>query len=98
MTETPLQQIRDAVREGRHRLSHHAVRELAADGLLAIDAESAVLTGTIVRIEKENTPQQPGPRYTVVGKPTDLTSELAVVFRFETAEQLLIITCYEVDT
>ena len=73
----------------------HALDELAADRLHLVDAESALLTGSLTRTEAESTPERPGPRYTVLGKTTDLRTEVVVVCRFEPADQLLIITCYE---
>ena len=90
-----IERIREAVRDGRHRFSQHALDELAADRLHAVDAESALLTGTLERTEDESTAERPGPRYTVLGKATDLKTDVGVVCRFEPADQLLIITCYE---
>jgi hypothetical protein len=90
-----LEQLRDAVRDNRHRFTEHAFDELHADQLTTVDAESAVLTGQIVRTEPD-TPDEPGPRYTIVGQATDLHSRVGVVCRFEPADQLLIITCYEI--
>jgi hypothetical protein len=71
--------------------------ELAVDGLHIVDAESAILTGRIVRTEAEETPGRPGPRYTVVGRGTDLATDLAVVCRFEPPDQLIVITSYELE-
>ncbi len=90
-----IERICEAVRDGRHRFSQHALDELAADRLHLVDAESALLTGSLTRTEAESTPERPGPRYTVLGKATDLRTEVVVVCRFEPADQLLIITCYE---
>ena len=97
MSNPVLSRIREAVENGRYRFSEHAVDELYADHLHVVDAESALLSGELVRIEPENSPESPGPRYTVVGKATDLTTQVAVVCRFEPADQLLIITCYEMQ-
>ena len=90
-----IERIREAVRDGRHRFSQHALDELAADRLHVVDAESALLTGRLRRTEAESPPERPGPRYTVLGQATDLRTEVIVVCRFEPADQLLIITCYE---
>ncbi len=90
-----IERICEAVRDGRHRFNQHALDELAADRLHLVDAESALLTGSLTRTEAESTPERPGPRYTVLGKATDLRTEVVVVCRFEPADQLLIITCYE---
>lgn len=58
-----------------------------------MDAEAAILTGTIQKIEPEVV--RPGPRYTVVGTATDLTTKVGVVCRFDEERDLIIITCYE---
>lgn len=91
---TIIERIRSAVLSNRHQFSRHAVRELAADRLLIEDAESAVLTGSVTRTEPDEA-SNPGPRYTVVGRATDLATRIAVVCRFESNEDLLIVTCYE---
>ena len=92
MTAALIDRVKDAVRAGRHRFSEHALDELHADDLHALDAESALLTGELVRTQEHDSP---GPRYSVIGTATDLTTRLAVVCRFEPPGQLLIITCYE---
>lgn len=97
---TILEQIREAVLDNRHEFSRHAVRELALDRLLAVDAESAILTGEVIRTEPDEM-ENPGPRYTVVGHATDLHTRLAVVCRFvphSTRQFLLIVTCYEITS
>ncbi len=86
---------RSAKRSATVAFSQHALDELAADRLHVVDAESALLTGSLERTEGESTPERPGPRYTVLGKATDPKTEVGVVCRFEPADQLLIITCYE---
>ena len=96
MKPTLLAQIRNAVREGRHRFSQHALAEFHADDLHAVDAESVLLTGALTRIQEQSSLDTPGPRYTVIGTATDLATKIGVVCRFEPLEQLLIITCYEI--
>ena len=95
MKPSLMAQIRNAVREGRHRFSQHALGELHADDLHAVDAEAVLLTGALTRIQEQEGLDVPGPRYTVIGTATDLTTKVGVVCRFEPPEQLLIITCYE---
>lgn len=90
-----IERIREAVRAGRHRFSEHALDELATDRLHAVDAEAAVLTGRLMRTDAEGAPARPGPRYTVVGQATDLTTDVAVVCRLDPGDQVIIITCYE---
>ncbi len=57
-----IDRIVEAVRDGRHRFSQHALDELAADQLHVVDAESAILTGQVAQSETEDTPEEPGPR------------------------------------
>ena len=66
MLSEVLHRIQEAVRDGRFRFSEHSLDELDADELHPIDAESALLTGQIIR-EQPGEPSEPGPRYTVVG-------------------------------
>lgn len=95
MGKSPIERIKDAVRTGRHRFSQHALDELHADDLHPVDAESALLTGSLARSEGD--PALPGPRYSVVGTAADLATKVAVVCRFEPPVQLLVITCYEIE-
>lgn len=94
MHEALLRRIQQAVLNECYRFSEHALDELDDDRLHYVDAESAILTGNIVRIQ----PAEPGKteRYTVRGLGTDLSTEIGVVCRFDNATQLLIITVYEV--
>jgi hypothetical protein len=90
--------IREAVLNGQHLFSRHAMRELAADRLLVEDAEAGLLNGEVIRTEPDE-PANPGPRYTVEGLATDLRTRITVVCRFVTDQRktyLLIITCYEI--
>ena len=96
MDQAALQRIRQAVIDNRHRLTFHAEQELAMDHLIVVDAESALLTGDIARIEPD-APDQPGPRYTVIGTATDQLTKVGIVCRFEIENRLLIITCYHID-
>ncbi|MHC4216832.1 MAG: DUF4258 domain-containing protein [Planctomycetota bacterium] len=95
MKPSLMEQIRNAVQEGRHQFSQHALDELHADDLHAVDAEAVLLTGELTRIQEQESLDVPSPRYTVIGTATDLTTNVGVVCRFEPPEQLLIITCYE---
>jgi hypothetical protein len=97
MCRNVLERIRAAVREGRHRFSDHAVEEVHADGLHVVDAESALLTGTLHRVQTDETRWPVGPKFTVEGAACDLSTELVVVCRFDPDDQLIIITCYVRD-
>lgn len=94
MHEHTLNRIREAVLSGRYRFSDHALDELDNDHLTFVDAESALLNGTIVRVQ----PAEPdtSERYTVDGLAADLSTRLAIVCRFDERENLLIITAYEI--
>ena len=72
----------------------HAVEEMADDGFDIIDVEHAVLSGQIVRREK-NDPR--GTQYVIEGLASDGDTQVGVVGRFEGNETYLIITVYEVS-
>ena len=95
MNERQLRQILEAIQKAvldqTYVMTPHAVFEMCVDKLDVVDVESAILTGTIERVF-ENDPR--GTRFEVLGKATDLTTEVGVVVRF--AGPLLIITVYEV--
>ena len=91
-----LEQIQSAILENRYLITDHALEELVADSLHVVDLESAILTGTIERVQPAE-PDTPGPRYTVVGKATDLETQIAVVCRFVVEKRLLVITVYAIS-
>ncbi|MGH2352833.1 MAG: DUF4258 domain-containing protein [Chloroflexota bacterium] len=95
MTRRPLQSIRDAIISGEYDLTRQAVDEMAEDGLLLADVESAILTGEIKKVETDD-PR--GPRYTVVGLSEARKTEVGVVGRFTETGVYLIITVYEVNS
>lgn len=71
----------------------HAMEEMAEDDLDIVDIEQAVLTGQVVRREK-NDPR--GTKYVVEGFATDNKTRVGVVGRFQSNETYLILTVYEV--
>ena len=91
-----LEQIQSAIIENRYRVTDHALEELEADSLHVVDLVSAILTGLIERVQPAE-PDTPGPRYTVVGKATDLETQIAVVCRFVVEKRLLVITVYAIS-
>lgn len=93
MAHRRLDQIRNAVLDGRYTLTEHAYEEMDNDDLDVLDIESAILTG---QIDQELTRDPRGTRYVVIGKGTDLETSVGVVVRFVENDQLLIITVYEV--
>jgi hypothetical protein len=71
----------------------HAMEEMAEDDLDIVDMEQAVLTGQVVRREKDD-PR--GTKYVVEGLATDKETPVGVVGRFQSSERYLILTVYEV--
>ena len=86
---TPLDQIRDAVREGRYELTLHATDEAAEDDLHLLDIESALLTSRLVSTQPD--PLR-GPKSVVEGLAGDLTTPVGVVARFQPGGMMVIIT------
>jgi hypothetical protein len=71
----------------------HAMEEMAEDDLDIVDIEQAVLTGQVVRSEKDD-PR--GVKYVVEGVAADGETPVGVVGRFRSSERYLILTVYEV--
>ena len=94
MASRDLEQIRNAVLDGRYVLTEHAYDELEEDDLDVLDLESAILTGEIDQIL---TMDPRGTRYVVVGNATDLKTQVGVVARFVPNEKLLIVTVYQIE-
>ncbi|MCH8822288.1 MAG: DUF4258 domain-containing protein [Planctomycetes bacterium] len=93
MHEDHINRIQEAVQDGRYRFSDHSLEEIDADRLHPINVETALLNGQVVRFQPDE-PDHPGPRYTVTGKASDLSTDVTVVCRFDRTENLLIITAY----
>ncbi len=74
-------------------MSAHAMEEMAEDYLTILDVEAAVLSGQIIRVEKDD-PR--GAKYVVVGNALDQRTPVGVVGRFASTGRYLIITIYEV--
>jgi hypothetical protein len=75
-------------------MSVHAADEMAEDNLDILDVEQAILSGEVVRTEKDD-PR--GTKYIVEGLATDGTTSVGVVGRFLDNERYLIITIYEIS-
>jgi len=71
----------------------HAAEEMAEDDLDILDIERAILSGQIVRRQKDD-PR--GTKYVVEGFATDSTTSVGVVGRFLSSDRYLIITIYEI--
>ncbi|MDX6530551.1 MAG: hypothetical protein QOH41_2841 [Blastocatellia bacterium] len=71
----------------------HAMEEMAEDDLDIIDIEQAILTGQVVRSDKDD-PR--GVKYVVEGFAADSETSVGVVGRFHGRERYLIVTVYEI--
>jgi hypothetical protein len=70
------------------------MEEMAEDDLDIVDVEQAVLSGQLVRREKDDAR---GPKYVVEGLAADGETSVGVVGRFQSRERYLIITIYEIS-
>jgi Domain of unknown function (DUF4258) len=88
-----IDRIREKIRLRQYDMSAHAMEEMAEDLLTILDVEEAVLSGQVVRLEKDD-PR--GTKYVVVGTSLDQQTPVGVVGRFASTGRYLIITVYEV--
>jgi Domain of unknown function (DUF4258) len=85
--------IREKIRLRQYDMSAHAMEKMAEDLLTILDVEEAVLSGRVIRVEKDD-PR--GTKYVVVGTAMDRQTPVGVVGRFTSSERYLIVTVYEV--
>ncbi|WP_339382003.1 DUF4258 domain-containing protein [Tolypothrix tenuis] len=88
-----IDRIREKIRLRQYDMSAHAMEEMAEDMLTILDVEEAVLTGQVIRVEKDD-PR--GTKYIVVGTGLDQQTPVGIVGRFASNGRYLIITVYEV--
>lgn len=88
-----IDKIRNAIRAGNYDLTYHAVEEMAEDKLGIFDIENAVLTGKIIKREKDD-PR--GIKYVINGVGIDKSTQIGVVGRFKETDVFLIITVYKI--
>ena len=93
MPRQDIDRIREKIRLCQYDMSSHAMEEMAEDLLTILDVEEAVLSGQVIRVEKDD-PR--GTKYVVVGMALDRQTSVGVVGRFATNGRYLIITVYEV--
>jgi hypothetical protein len=74
-------------------MSAHAMEEMAEDLLTILDIEEAILSGQVIRVEKDDLR---GTKYIVVGTAMDQQTPVGVVGRFASSGRYLIVTVYEV--
>ena len=75
-------------------MSVHAADEMAEDNLDILDVEQAILSGQVIRTEKDDAR---GTKYVVEGLATDGTTSVRVAGHFLSRERYLIITIYEIS-
>ena len=88
-----LDEIRRLTRDGSYDVTDHGYDEMADDNLLLVDVETAILTGAIVREDKDD------PRGTVhvlEGIAADRTTPVGIAVRFARPDRLLIVTAYKI--
>ncbi len=93
MPRNDIDRIREKIRLRQYDMSAHAMEEMAEDMLTVMDVEEAVVSGQIIRVEKDD-PR--GTKYIVVGTALDQQTPVGVVGRFASNGRFLIITVYEV--
>ncbi len=93
MPRSDIDRIREKIRFRQYDMSAHAMEEMAEDMLTILDVEEAVLSGQVIRVEKDD-PR--GTKYVVVGTALDQQTPVGVVGRFASNGRYLIITVYEV--
>ena len=91
MFERILRRFRERVRSGEFVMTLHAVEEMEDEGLSIFDVERAILTGKIVRRQKD---EETGEwKYLVDGRSLS-QDEVVVVAKLSPTDKLVIITVY----
>lgn len=93
MPPNDIYRIREKIRLRQYDMTAHAMEEMAEDLLTILDIEEAVLSGRIIRAEKDD-PR--GTKYVVAGTALDRQTPVGVVGRFLGNGRYLIITVYEI--
>ncbi|MGD2093060.1 MAG: DUF4258 domain-containing protein [Candidatus Aminicenantes bacterium] len=88
-----IEKIRDAIRSGNYDMTSHALDEMAEDELRIIDVENAVLTGKIIKRQKDD-PR--GTKYVIQGICSVQSTYVGVVGRFKETGVFLIVTVYAI--
>lgn len=87
-----IDKIRNTIRTGNYDVTYHAVEEMAEDKLGILDVESAVLSGKIIKRQKDD-PR--GVKY-VKGVGSNQSTPIGAVGRFKETGIFLIITVYAI--
>ena len=88
-----IDRIREKVRRGQYVLTFHAIEEMTDEGFEESDFEQAVLTGRIVRRQRDRIGRR---KYTVEGVAQDRRPLRAVCRFSDTGELVVVITVFEV--
>jgi hypothetical protein len=90
---TVIERIRKKIRDGDYEITiPHFFEEMAEDGLLLADIETAIANG---KIRQKYTREPRGTRYEVLGTAIDGRS-IAVICRFKSTGKLLLITTWQI--
>ena len=93
MPRRVIEQIREAIRNGDYDMTSHAFEEMAEDMLRIIDVENAVLSGKIIKRQKDD-PR--GTKYVIQGFSSSGSTSVGVVGRFKETGVFLILTVYAI--
>jgi hypothetical protein len=93
VSRSDLDRIRERFRLRQYDMSAHAMEGMAEALRTIEDIESAILSGRVSRIEKDD-PR--GTRYTIERVAMDRQTPVGVVGRFASSGGYLVITVYEV--
>ena len=88
-----IKKIKDVIRTGNYDITHHAFEEMAEDKIGIFDVENAILSGKIVKIEKDDLR---GTKYIINWVGTNQTTLIGVVGRFKETGVFLMITVYKI--
>ena len=89
-----MERIREKIRLRRYDMTAHATEEMAEDDLDIADVEHAVLTGRVVRIQRDD-PR--GNKFALEGTAADGATLVGVVGRFPSSDRYLIVTVYRIS-
>ncbi|MBI1997156.1 MAG: DUF4258 domain-containing protein [Deltaproteobacteria bacterium] len=87
-----IDRIREKVRSGEYALTHHAIDEMADDSFEEEDFEEAIVSGRIVRRQKDRLGRR---KYTIEGNARDNRRLRAVCRIAATSGKLIVITVYD---
>ncbi len=89
-----IDRIREKVRSGQYVLTFHAIDEMAEERFEEEDFEQAMMTGHIVRRQKDRLGRR---KYTVEGAALNKRSLRAVCRFSDRGDSLVVITIYEAN-